>query len=237
MAESPFEVLTEHPLTETTRKERRSLLAVSSISIAMMWTGMFPTQIGALGLSFPSNNRQILIHLLGLINAYLFGTFTASALTDFANWRHRFRAEGALWLQNNPEQGNELTAQMIDHVLRQVPLRLEAETQAQQALLTEYLETKSEGFWFIAYRLAPSAVVKAALDFVLPIILGLWAVCVLLPWSWIAWAAAAAYVIGVPLAYRTSKLEVVRPRAVALALRSWFYIVLRRWKMRDHESA
>jgi len=92
----PFEVLTEHAITETTRKGRRSLMGTSSISIAMMWTGLFPTHISALGLSFPSNNRQILIHLLGLINVYLLEMFTASAVTDFANWRYRFCLAGRL---------------------------------------------------------------------------------------------------------------------------------------------
>jgi len=41
------------PLSEVTRRERRALLGVSALSIAMSITHLIPTKISALGVEFP----------------------------------------------------------------------------------------------------------------------------------------------------------------------------------------
>lgn len=57
---SPFEVLSEHPLTPSTQRERRSLLAISSVSILLVWTGVFPNELPALGMSFRLEHPMVI---------------------------------------------------------------------------------------------------------------------------------------------------------------------------------
>jgi len=58
------------PLTETTRKERRVLLGVSALGIALVKVPLVPTKFSALGLEFAPTNQAVLLTLYSLLVAY-----------------------------------------------------------------------------------------------------------------------------------------------------------------------
>src|SRR5437870_1539440 len=57
----PVEALLRDPLSEVNRKERRSLLGVSAIAILIGKTGLVPTKIENLGITFTEPGRAALL--------------------------------------------------------------------------------------------------------------------------------------------------------------------------------
>jgi hypothetical protein len=76
MAEpTPLETAIRDPLSEVTRKERRLLLGVSVLGLAMVKIGLVPQKISALGVEFSSVNQKTLLYLIALIVVYFFVCF------------------------------------------------------------------------------------------------------------------------------------------------------------------
>lgn len=75
------------PLTEVTRRERRLLLAVSTVCFAMSKAGLVPTKISALGIDFSQSDQKAIFYILAAILVYLLVTFIAYAAADFIQWR------------------------------------------------------------------------------------------------------------------------------------------------------
>lgn len=88
----PIEIRLQDPLSETTRKERRTFLAVSMASIAVARTGALPTEISSLGMKFSAADRRVLLVLMLAVVAYFFGAFLVYAVPDIlaARWRHHY---------------------------------------------------------------------------------------------------------------------------------------------------
>lgn len=129
--------------------------------------------------------------------------------------------------------GEKPVQTLLNIVLRNVPLQLEADPQTQGALLAQFQDGHA-GFWRTAYGMAPAAALKASsLEFALPVLLGLWALWMLLPWTWIALIIGVAYVLGLPSAYLSARLEMPKTNALWTALLSWWYIARRRARIRD----
>lgn len=88
MAEpSPGQILLKDPLSEVTRKERRTLLGVSAIGILMVETGLVPTKISALGIEFSLAERAALLKALAAVVIYFLAAFFLYAGSDFLAWR------------------------------------------------------------------------------------------------------------------------------------------------------
>jgi hypothetical protein len=81
------------PLSAVTRKERLYLLAVSSVNITIVFTGLVPSQIAALGITFAQADRQSLLFILALVNAYFLSAFILYAWSDYLAWRRLFNLE------------------------------------------------------------------------------------------------------------------------------------------------
>ncbi len=84
---TPTELRVRDPLSEVTRKERRALLAVSLLSLALVQTGLLPTEISALGIKFNSTDQKALLKLLAVVIGYLSIAFILYAASDFLAWR------------------------------------------------------------------------------------------------------------------------------------------------------
>lgn len=84
---TPDQVRLQDPLSDITRKERRSLLGISILSIAMVKTKLIPTKISALGIEFTGANQKTLLFLVMLIVFYYLCAFTFYGLSDFLAWR------------------------------------------------------------------------------------------------------------------------------------------------------
>lgn len=81
-----FSAILRDPLSEVTRKERTYLLAVSTIGIAIVKTGLVPSQITTLGIVFEKANQNTLLFVLGLVALYFLAAFIIYATADFFAW-------------------------------------------------------------------------------------------------------------------------------------------------------
>jgi len=86
-----IEILLKDPLSEITRKERRSLLGVSAIGIAMVKTGLVPTKIPAFGIEFSQTNKLSFFIVLAAIVFYFLLAFLVYAIPDFLAWRMKYQ--------------------------------------------------------------------------------------------------------------------------------------------------
>lgn len=68
--------------SENTRRQRRSLLLVSTISIIIVATGWFPTQISTLGITLDLKDRQTAFWLLFMIENYFLVTFISCVVPE-----------------------------------------------------------------------------------------------------------------------------------------------------------
>ncbi len=71
------------PLSEVTRKERRMLLIVSLVGIAITKAGLIPSQIKALGINFASSDQKSLYFLVSAIVIYFIIAFFIYSASDF----------------------------------------------------------------------------------------------------------------------------------------------------------
>ncbi len=96
MTESPGASNTDprlgDPLSEVTRKERLYLLAASTVGITIISTGLVPTEIRTLGITFAQADQDSLLFMLALVVAYFLVAFIIYAASDFLAWRRRLRA-------------------------------------------------------------------------------------------------------------------------------------------------
>jgi hypothetical protein len=74
------------PLSEVTRRERKALLIVSLIALAITFGGLVPTEIQALGVKLSPPERDSILLLIALSVIYLLGGFSIYA---WADWRSR----------------------------------------------------------------------------------------------------------------------------------------------------
>ena len=77
----------QDPLRDVTRKERRALLGVSTVAIAVAKTGLLPTEIVALGVKFSPADRAGLVSVAAFVVLYFMVAFILYAAVDFLAWR------------------------------------------------------------------------------------------------------------------------------------------------------
>lgn len=81
------ELQLKEPLSITTRKCRRSLLASSVLGIIVGHTGLLPEKISDLGIRFSNRDQSALLVILSLLILYFLVTFFLYAAHDFTLWR------------------------------------------------------------------------------------------------------------------------------------------------------
>jgi hypothetical protein len=87
----PLDEILCDPLQEDAHRSRRSLLALSSMCLAVWWIGKFPQQISALGITFSNSDEHNVIWAAIWFQTYLFLTFFMSASTDYLRWRRKLK--------------------------------------------------------------------------------------------------------------------------------------------------
>jgi cytochrome c-type biogenesis protein CcmH/NrfG len=75
-------VLLRDHLSEVARKERRALLAASTAGYIVVKTGLVPSKIEALGITFSGTEQGALLAVFGLVVAYFTVSFVLYAATD-----------------------------------------------------------------------------------------------------------------------------------------------------------
>jgi len=85
--ESPDVLRLRDPLSEVTRKERRALLGISVLGIALVHTGIVPSEVAALGITLNAPEQSKLLLLMALVCAYFLIAFVVYAFSDYAAWQ------------------------------------------------------------------------------------------------------------------------------------------------------
>lgn len=144
------------PLSDVTRRERRNLLAASTIAVLTAHAGLIPKQISALGIELTSGNQSDFLILLAAVVIYFLVAFGVYGFADFLLWRHKYHdyLEKAEITSQNCTQDDQMN---YDELRRHVPSIA----------------------WL--YRISkPAAHLRIAFEFPLPVLVGLYAIYALL---------------------------------------------------------
>jgi hypothetical protein len=158
----PWEIRLQDPLSKVTRTERRNLVAASFIGVVISQTGLVPSKINALGIEFDHADQKALLRMFAAVVIYFLLAFLVYAGSDLVAWRsallsaiaERARAEEML------TQERALTMKYEFKPTSDVPF-------AQRAR-----------FWSRTLG-RPTSVARAMFEFLLPVIIALYAVAVL----------------------------------------------------------
>lgn len=144
------------PLSGVSRRERRSLLALSTIAVLIAHAGLIPNQISALGIELTSLNRSAFLMLFAAVVIYFLVAFAIYGFSDFLVWRLKYHE----YLANVETASQDWTLDdqhNYDEVRRRVPSIV----------------------WL--YRISkPAAYLRIAFEFLLPVFVGLYAIYALL---------------------------------------------------------
>ena len=152
-------ILLKDPLSKEARLERRNLLAASAIGIVMVKGGLVPIRISALGLEFDHADQQSLLRALAAVVLYFLLAFLVYAGSYFLLWRIAF--------------GNAINAAIYNSRL--------PKTEEVNAVKPDPTDEKFRHMETLLHRIPkPMSALRAAFEFALPILLGLYGVITLL---------------------------------------------------------
>ncbi len=159
--EKPDVLRLRDPLTEVTRKERRALLGGSLFAVAVAQSGLLPTEIAALGVKLAAADQRNLLLLIAIACTYYLLAFLTYAASDFTAWQAAIReaiAERMTYSHTSDIDQYEIhiQSQVEDRIAERFPWLTLAET-----------------------LVMPVSRVRALFEFVLPIVVGLYAIIVL----------------------------------------------------------
>jgi hypothetical protein len=83
------DLITYDPLSETTRKERTSLLGLSMLGVALVKVPLVPEKFSALGIDFAHINQTMFVRLYSLVVSYYVVAFAVYAVSDYVAWRRK----------------------------------------------------------------------------------------------------------------------------------------------------
>jgi len=152
------------PLSEITRKERKALLVIATLAIAIVKAGLLPTRIKAIGIELETIDQIVLLKLLSFIVMYFLVGFIIYGSGDFIYWRS--------------ERLKELQAELADEVDWQAqPRGTTSEVQMSKYEIMDLIRRKMKPL-----RLAstPISLFRSFFDFLLPILLSLYSIYILL---------------------------------------------------------
>ena len=172
------------PLSEVTRKERRALLGISALSIAISITNLIPTKIPALGVEFPPIEQgHLLLAITGVVIFYLIA-FIIYAWTDYTNWK----TELSQWLVHHqpPIPENEQEEEYGHHAAHEHLQELyengdiPGAEQFENTLIHEKVKKELENQYQNQKNKIPSASkLRAIFEFIVPIVIAMVAIFIL----------------------------------------------------------
>lgn len=84
---NPEGAYVKDPISNVTRKVRKSLLVVSLLGITIPQTALIPTRITTLGVDLTQADQETLYLILSLIIVYFLFSFIVYSISDFIRWR------------------------------------------------------------------------------------------------------------------------------------------------------
>lgn len=161
------------PLTDVTRRVRRVLLASGAIGVVIVKTGLVPSKISNLGITFTTADKSSLLIIVASIIIYFFIEFLLYAGSDFIRWQIALRTS----LLKNKGRNARKALQPGPHNPNQ---SLELRQAAASARLEEILEKKLNQYLRPYSQMTPFiGILRAFLDFGFPILLGIYSVYLL----------------------------------------------------------
>ena len=165
MADSIIErgLIIYDPLTETTRKERTSLLGVAMLGIALVSVPLVPEKLSAFGVDFSKVNQAVFVRLYSLVVAYYLAAFCIYAFTDYIAWRRR----EVIQLHEYTKQQKVREAskeKSVEDILKD-PTMIQVRTREGDFAAANPAYHGFAGYW-LGYRVAR---VRAVFEFTLPI--------------------------------------------------------------------
>ena len=107
-AAHPTIAIVRDPLQEEARRNRRALLAVASVCLAIRLTHAFPTQIAALGITFSTASQRNLVFIAIALQIYLAFSFFMSSTADRLQWRHEMHQEFEAYMKTDDATGHKV---------------------------------------------------------------------------------------------------------------------------------
>lgn len=154
------EIMLSDPLSEVTRRKRRILLGVSVLSLFIVQTGLMPKNIPALGVVLAETHQKAFLGITILVVLYFFTAFIIYGLSDFVAWMVSYNEGSKAVLQG-----------LID--------RFDQKIRGSE----KEPRVRAPNSWWFPWlrRLAiPLSLVRAVFEFVLPLVVGAYAVYVLM---------------------------------------------------------
>jgi hypothetical protein len=174
-----------NPLSEETRKARLYLLGMGAAGIAIVFTGLLPTEIRTLGITFAEADRNSLLLIFALVVAYFLAAFVSYALSDYLEWRSAKRELAMIQLRKHfREQRTEMEHKLTDTQRPVVPPTSEVRRfplEGQEALdAIDKAERELSEVSGRTIRFAESIIrLRFAFEFLIPPIVGLFSIAAL----------------------------------------------------------
>ena len=139
------------PLSDVARRERRNLLASSTIALLIVHVGLIPERISAFGIELSAPAQSALLLMLVAVVIYFMVAFVIYGFADFLVWRHKYHD----YLENRENKFQNWT---MDDQRRYDELR-------QRVPSIAWLYSVSK----------PVAYIRVVFEFLLPFVLGIYA--------------------------------------------------------------
>jgi len=179
------------PLSDVARKERRSLLGISTIAILVGATGLIPQEIQNLGVKFAAPERNALLWVLfGVVLYYTFA-FVFYAMPDYLSYKHADHL-GRQTIRRQRIQAAranlklELQTRAIEN-RQMLGVTAQAQEPSPQNPLASYdlSEEVDEKPWRMIGFVFPVSTLRSIFDFGLPLVIAVYAI-------WTLWGATHA---------------------------------------------
>ena len=155
------------PLAEITRKERKALLVIATIAIAIVEAGLLPTRINAFGIELETIDQVVLLKLLSFIVMYFLIGFIVYGSADFIYWRS--------------ERLKELQTELAEEVdWKAQPRSTTSEVQMSKYEIMDLIRMKMKPLRIAS---TPISLFRSFFDFLLPIFLSLYSIYILLSFN------------------------------------------------------
>lgn len=185
-AEKLAEIAVRDPLSETTRRERKTLLGISIVVIGIIETGTLPTKIESLGIEFTQTDQKYLFNVFAAVVIYYLIAFVLFAISDFIVWRIAFGSiVRAQWgrMTMNPDKDKLLTKdeQRIIQLEKQITeMKAEQMRGSFDKQLGLDIDFMNWGMPNYLIRLStPVSLFRSIFEFLLPILVGIYALILL----------------------------------------------------------
>jgi len=107
----------EDALSPSSRGKRRLLLVVSTMSLVIVFLGLFPTKIEALGIAFETSKKRELLRLLLAVNVYALVGFLLYGWADL-HLQRRIQGAAATGYINEFVRGRATLLESANYRLR-----------------------------------------------------------------------------------------------------------------------